>query len=80
LGYLNFALYELGNSRSAADSFHDITNGNNAFVSGVPGYSAAPGWDLASGWGSPQTETLVKNLIQSCNQDDGTSQLSSQQW
>jgi len=79
LGYLNFALYELGNSRGAASSFHDITVGNNAFVPGVPGYNATPGWGLASGWGTPQTKTLVKNLIRLTDQD-GLSQLSSQQW
>ena len=79
LGFLNIALYELGNSRRAADSFHDITVGNNSFAPGVPGYSATPGWDLASGWGTPQTETLVKNLIQLTGNDNGLSQLSSNQ-
>ena len=77
LGYLNFALYELGNSNRAANSFHDITVGNNSFVTGVPGYNATPGWDLASGWGTPKTQTLVKNLIQLTQKDNGLSQLSS---
>lgn len=62
LGYLNGALYELGNSHSAAHSFHDITVGNNTF-GGVTGYDATPGWDLASGWGSPKVPALVANLI-----------------
>ncbi len=79
LGFLNIALYELGNSSRAADSFHDITVGNNSFATGVPGYNATSGWDLASGWGTPQTETLVKNLIKLTGNDNGLSQLSSNQ-
>ena len=62
LGFLNTALYQLGNSSAARSSFHDITVGNNG-LNGVPGYSATSGWDLASGWGSPQVSALVTNLI-----------------
>jgi len=78
LGFLNEALYRLGDSSDASTSFHDITFGDNSF-NDVPGYSATPGWDLASGWGTPQAETLVTNLIKLMDRDDGLGQLSSDQ-
>jgi subtilase family serine protease len=62
LGFLNTALYQLGNSNAAHSSFHDVTAGNNG-LNRVPGYKATSGWDLASGWGSPQAATFVSNLI-----------------
>lgn len=77
LGFLNEALYRLGDSSDASTSFHDITVGNNSF-NGVPGYDATPGWDLASGWGTPKAATLVTKLIK-LNKDDGLGQLSSDQ-
>ncbi len=67
LGFLNRALYELGNSSNAAESFNDITVGNNSqpgIPPGIPGYSATPGWDLASGWGTPKASELIEELIQ----------------
>lgn len=62
LGFLNPALYQLGNSNKAANSYHDITVGNNGY-NGVPGYIATPGWDPASGWGSPKVSGLLPALI-----------------
>ncbi len=61
LGFLNPALYQLGNSH-AANSYHDITVGNNGY-NGIPGYNATPGWDPASGWGSPKASGLLPALI-----------------
>ena len=63
LGFLNQALYELGNSSDAAESFHDITVGNNGY-NNIPGYNATPGWDLATGWGTPKTANFVSELIE----------------
>ena len=62
LGFLNPALYQLGNSSDAANSYHDITVGNNGY-NNIPGYDATTGWDPASGWGSPRTADLLKALI-----------------
>jgi len=62
LGFLNPALYQLGNSSKAGNSYHDITIGNNGF-GGIPGYDATPGWDPASGWGSPKVSGLLPVLI-----------------
>lgn len=62
LGFLNPALYQLGNSNKAANSYHDITVGNNGY-NGIPGYDATPGWDPASGWGTPKVSSLLPALI-----------------
>jgi len=67
LGFLNEALYKLGNSNDAAESFHDITVGNNAqpgIPPGIPGYNSTRGWDAASGWGTPRAGELIQQLIQ----------------
>jgi subtilase family serine protease len=61
LGNINPALYTLGKSHAAANTYHDITVGNNDFPP-VTGYAATPGWDPASGWGSPIASSLVEAL------------------
>ncbi len=63
LGFLNPAIYSIGNSGDYHESFHDITFGSNAFA-GVRGFKATPGWDLSTGWGSPKVATLVTELIE----------------
>ena len=63
LGFLNPALYAIGQSGDYHESIHDVTVGNNSFA-GVPGFNATPGWDLSTGWGSPKAATLVEELIQ----------------
>ncbi len=55
LGFINPALYTIGEGSSYDTDFHDITSGSN-------GYSATTGYDLATGWGSP-TASLVSALI-----------------
>lgn len=63
LGFINPALYQLGSSGDAMESFHDITVGNNGY-NNIPGYNATPGWDPASGWGSPKTTSFAGELIE----------------
>lgn len=53
LGLVNPVLYALGGAGLFGEVGRDIKIGNNAFVPGVPGYSATRGWDPASGWGTP---------------------------
>ncbi|MGO8950637.1 MAG: protease pro-enzyme activation domain-containing protein [Ktedonobacterales bacterium] len=53
LGFLNPALYSLGNS----SGFHDVTIGGNLY------YSATPGWNYATGWGSPDAAVLIPALV-----------------
>jgi subtilase family serine protease len=63
LGFLNPALYSIGNSNDYSESFHDTTVGNNTY-SGVQGYDATPGWDASTGWGSPKVAVLADELLQ----------------
>jgi subtilase family serine protease len=64
LGWLNPALYALGGAGKFPRVGRDITVGNNAFIPGVPGYSATPGWDLASGWGTPDLAEIPYRILE----------------
>lgn len=73
LGFLNPTIYSLSSS-DYADSFHDITTGNNAtsttctvgtlgcLPSGVVGFDAVTGFDIVTGWGSPNGPTVFNAL------------------
>ena len=53
IGFVNPALYEIGES---AGAFGDITEGSNG------AYSARPGWDACTGWGTPRGAQLLDAL------------------
>jgi subtilase family serine protease len=64
LGLINPALYKLGaNPTSYANDFFDVTTGNNAANSTVPGYPATTGWDPVTGLGTPNAANLVPDLV-----------------
>ena len=58
VGFLNPALYALGQSADYTNNFNDITVGNNATARSGGLYPAVPGYDLCTGWGSPQGSNL----------------------
>ena len=63
VGFLNPALYALGQSPNYTNCFHDITVGNNdASPVGTIWYPAVPGYDLCTGWGSPKGSNLIHAL------------------
>ncbi|HEY3542029.1 MAG TPA: S53 family peptidase [Gaiellaceae bacterium] len=62
LGFANESLYKIAKQNKTAGAFHDITVGNNAFMSNV-GFSAAPGYDAASGLGTPDVGALIPALV-----------------
>lgn len=72
LGFLNLGLYILGHTRFSAQTFHDITVGNNTFTfpdaNGnnvtITGFDAKKGWDASTGWGSPNVAQLLPFLVQ----------------
>jgi kumamolisin len=66
LGFINPALYSIGEGSSYDSDFHDITSGSN-------GYSATTGYDLATGWGSPNGVSLINALAGSTTQTPGFS-------
>jgi kumamolisin len=56
--FLNPFLYQ---NAASEGGFRDITEGNN-MSPGTGGYWAGSGWDSCTGWGSPDGETLAKQL------------------
>ena len=65
VGFVNPALYAIGEGTNYAASLHDITYGNNDARNnccGWPYYNAVPGYDLVTGWGSPAGQSLIDQL------------------
>jgi len=61
LGFINPALYSIGEGSNYGSDFHDITSGNNNNGNGVS-YNAVAGYDLVTGWGSPNGQNLINAL------------------
>ena len=62
VGFLNPAIYALGNGASYKSCFHDTTSGNNFTSSSPAKFSAVAGFDLCTGWGSPAGSVLINAL------------------
>ena len=62
VGFLNPAIYSIGNSSSYAGNFHDVTTGNDTNSTSPTRFFAAPGYDLCTGWGSPKGQSLIDAL------------------
>jgi uncharacterized repeat protein (TIGR03803 family) len=62
VGFLNPALYALGQSADYTNNLNDITVGNNATPTSGGLYPAVPGYDLCTGWGSPKGSNLIHSL------------------
>jgi subtilase family serine protease len=60
IGFLNLAVYPIGNGGSYNSAFHDITTGNNFNSSSPSLFSAVAGYDLCTGWGSPNGTNLIR--------------------
>ncbi len=56
LGFINPALYAIGEGSSYANDFHDVSGGSNG------GFQAVTGYDLVTGWGSPKGQNLINAL------------------
>jgi subtilase family serine protease len=63
VGFINPALYSIGQSINYADCFHDITNGNNTWPGSPNLYYAKPGYDLCTGWGTPNGQNMIDALV-----------------
>jgi hypothetical protein len=62
VGFLNPALYQLGNRPDYSALFHDITTGNNTNFYSYGAFPAVPGYDLCTGWGTPKGMNLIHAL------------------
>jgi subtilase family serine protease len=63
LGFLNPALYNIGEGPQYGSCFHDITVGNTTWSNSPNLYYAAAGYDLCTGWGSPNGASLINALV-----------------
>jgi len=80
LGFLNKAIYDIGNHRNQT-AFHDITTGNNSALEFdstnnpvlITGFSAGTGWDATTGFGSPISTSVVDALIAGVSPGDARS-------
>ncbi|MGO9246666.1 MAG: PKD domain-containing protein [Verrucomicrobiia bacterium] len=62
VGFINPAIYSIGNSSSYTSNFHDVTTGNNTNSASPTKFFAAPGYDLCTGWGTPKGQSLIEAL------------------
>lgn len=61
-GFINPAVYAIGQSSNYASCFHDITLGDNTSSTCSTNFFAVPGYDLCTGWGSPKGQPLIDAL------------------
>jgi hypothetical protein len=67
IGFLNPAVYALGQTSNYDTAFHDITTGSNPSGSTVPSccigsFTAATGFDMVTGWGTPNSQGMINAL------------------
>lgn len=65
LGYVNPRLYQVYAAQQASKTppFHDVTAGNNIFLSGAACCPAGGGYDMPTGLGSPNVNSLLNTLV-----------------
>jgi uncharacterized repeat protein (TIGR03803 family) len=62
IGFINPAIYAIGQGGGYTAAFHDITTGNNTNSASPTNFFAVPGYDLCTGWGSPAGSNLINAL------------------
>ena len=62
-GFINPALYAIGEGTNYAAMFHDTTAGNNEWPSSPSLFTAVAGYDLCTGWGTPAGTNLINTLL-----------------
>jgi hypothetical protein len=62
VGFINPAIYSIGEGSSYSRDIHDITVGNNKTYGQPTWFSAVTGYDLVTGWGSANGQYLIDDL------------------
>ena len=62
IGFINKAIYGIGEESAYASDFHDITTGNNTWSGSPNKFYAVAGYDLCTGWGTPKGQALINDL------------------
>jgi hypothetical protein len=67
VGFINPAVYALGNGPGYLTNFHDITTGNNTNAANPTKFFATATYDLCTGWGSPVGPATINALAPRIN-------------
>ena len=62
-GFINPAIYEIGNESIYNTCFHDVVTGSNTWPASPNAYYAVPGYDLCTGLGTPNGTNLINALV-----------------
>ncbi|HKW29351.1 MAG TPA: S53 family peptidase [Verrucomicrobiae bacterium] len=62
IGFINPALYAIGEGQNYNSSFHDIVTGNDTWPGSTTAFNSATGYDLCTGWGSPNGQKMINEL------------------
>ncbi len=62
VGFINPAVYAIGNGPGYSTNFHDTVTGNNTNTASPSQFYAVAGYDLCTGWGSPIGNKLINTL------------------
>lgn len=63
IGFLNPAIYAIGQGPAYTSAFHDITAGNNTNDISPDRFYSVTGYDLCTGWGTPNGSNMVNALL-----------------
>jgi uncharacterized repeat protein (TIGR01451 family) len=67
VGFLNPAVYAIGNGPGYSTNFHDVTTGNNTNAANPTRFFATSSYDLCTGWGSPTGSNTINTLAPRIN-------------
>jgi uncharacterized repeat protein (TIGR01451 family) len=67
VGFLNPAVYAIGNGPGFSTNFHDVTTGNNTNAVNPTRFFATSSYDLCTGWGSPTGSNTINTLAPRIN-------------
>ena len=62
VGFINPAIYAIGQGTNYTSDFHDTTVGNNFSTNSPSKFPSATGYDLCTGWGTPNGMALISAL------------------
>ncbi len=63
VGFINPAIYAIGEGANYPYCFHDTKTGNNTSGSSPTKFFAVSGYDLCTGWGTPAGQNLIDALF-----------------
>lgn len=63
VGFLNPAVYLIGQGPLYSSCFHDIIVGNDEWPGSPSQFAAGPGYDQCTGWGTPNGTNLINALM-----------------